>query len=171
MKRFLKAVSAVVLTIALCGACSSADETKESVASPSAALSIIVEPLTEEEYSDINTDGLGETDAEDFSKVTVTVEMTNMIVGTERSVKMPALKNIMTDKQIDGYWHGKGHSQNNADKDFSEWVSENIIYRKDLTDDDIRNIFDGEEAVATYYSSDDEIEEKVIAMVDCIEFK
>ncbi len=94
-----------------------------------------------------------------------------MISGTERSLKMPALKNLMADKRIDGYWYGRGQSQNNADEDFSQWVSESVIYRRDLTDDDIRGIFDGAEAVVTYCLSENEIEEEVIAMADYIEFK
>lgn len=192
MKRFLRTAAMMVMAAALLGGCASGGETAENDAQSeetageagetgetegteeteaAAALSVVVEPLSEEEFAQIEPGNAEDPVIENFSKVTVTVDMTGMTPGTERSVKMPALRNLMADSGVGKYIQGSGYSQNDTEADFSKFVSENIIYRGGLTDDDIRGIFAGAEAVAEYTGADGTPVEATIPFTDNIEFK
>ena len=192
MKRFLRTAAMMVMAAVLLGGCASGGETAENDAQSeetageagetgetegteeteaAAALSVVVEPLSEEEFAQIEPGNAEDPVIENFSKVTVTVDMTGMTPGTERSVKMPALRNLMADSGVGKYIQGSGYSQNDTEADFSKFVSENIIYRGGLTDDDIRGIFAGAEAVAEYTGADGTPVEATIPFTDNIEFK
>ena len=97
--------------------------------------------------------------------------MDNMVAGTERSVKMTALKNIMSETGVGTYWNGSGSSQNNADEDFSVFTSENVIYRNGLTDDDIKAMFEGYNAEVTYTGADGQTVEETIPFIDSVVFE
>lgn len=189
MKRFLSLAAVMVMAAALMGGCASSSDTAENTAEASeaaetegteaeaeaseaaVALSVVVEPLTEDEFAAIDTGSVEDPVIDNFSKVTITVDMTGMTPGTERSLKMPALRNLMTDAAVGTYIQGSGDSQNDPAEDFSKFVSENIIYRAGLTDDDIKAIFTGAEAVATYTGSDGQEVETKLPFTDYIEFK
>ena len=196
MKRFLRTAAMMVMAAALLGGCAgntgsteNADNgvNEEALEAEGAtvdsekaegvegeadvSLSVTVEPLSEEEFAQIEPGNAEDPVIENFSKVTVTVDMTGMTPGTERSVKMPALRNLMADSGVGKYIQGSGYSQNDTEADFSKFVSENIIYRGGLTDDDIRGIFAGAEAVAEYTGADGTPVEATIPFTDNIEFK
>ncbi len=191
MKKFLRTAAMMVMAAALLGGCASSGNTAENNAETTEAeatetestdaekeaseagvsLSVVVEPLTEEEFADINPGSIENPVIGDFSKVTVSVNLIGMTPGTERNVTMPALRNLMGDSGIGTYIQGSGSSQNNPEDDFSEFVSENIIYRAGLTDDDIKSIFNGAEAVVKYIGNDGNAVEESLVFTDNIEFK
>lgn len=191
MKKFLRTAAVMVMAAALLGGCASTDSTAENnaetteaegteaegtdaeaeAAEAGAALSVVVEPMTEDEFAQLDPGSVENPVIDNFSKVTITVDMTGMIPGTERNVKMPALRNLMADTGIGTYIQGSGSSENDTEADFSKFVSENIIYREGLTDEDIKGIFAGAEAVATYVDANGETVETTIPFADYIEFK
>ena len=119
MKKLLRAVTGMLVIGMLCAGCTARQATKEETKEPDVGLTITVEPLTDEEYENTDTDGLEAPEKEDFSKVTVELDMNNMVAGTERRVRMTALRDIMSETGVGQYWYGSGKSQNNADEDFS----------------------------------------------------
>ena len=169
MKKFLKTITGAVLAIALCASC--APKQEETAAEPTANLTITVSPLTEEQFAETSTEGLENPVIEDFSNVVIELKMDNMVAGTERSVKMTALKNIMSETGVGTYWYGGGSSQNNADEDFSVFTSENVIYRNGLTDDDIKAMFEGYNAEVTYTGTDGQTVEETIPFIDSVVFE
>lgn len=188
MKRFLRTAAMMVMAAALLGGCAdkgALEETAEAAGDTETgetdseaealeagvALSIVVEPLTEEEFAGIDPGSAENPVIDNFLKITVTVDMEGMTPGTERTVKMPALRNLMGDAGMGKYIQGSGSSQNDPEADFSKFVSENIIYREGLTDDDIKGIFAGAEAVASYVDADGQTVETTIPFEDCIEFR
>ncbi len=171
MKKLLRAVSGMLVIGMLCAGCTARQATKEETKEPDVGLTITVEPLTDEEYENTDTDGLEAPAKEDFSKVTVELDMNNMVAGTERRVRMTALRDIMSETGVGQYWYGSGKSQNNADEDFSTFKTENVIYRKDVSDDDIKAMLDGYEAVVTYTNAAGESVEEKLPFADAVEFK
>ena len=125
----------------------------------------------EEQFAETSTEGLENPVIEDFSNVVIELKMDNMVAGTERSVKMTALKNIMSETGVGTYWYGGGSSQNNADEDFSVFTSENVIYRNGLTDDDIKAMFEGYNAEVTYTGADGQTVEETIPFIDSVVFE
>lgn len=168
MKKFLKTIAGAFLIASLCASCAAK---QEDMAEPSASLTITVAPLTEEEYAETGTEEIENPVIDDFSKITIELNMDNMIEGTERTVKMAALKNIMTETGIGTYWYGNGSSQNNADENFSVFRSESVIYRRNLTDDQIKNMFDGYNAEVTYTGADGQTVEETIPFIDAVVFE
>ena len=71
MKRFLKAVTGMLVIGMLCAGCTAKQATKEETKDPEVNLTITVAPLTDEEYENTDIDGLEAPAKEDFSKVTV----------------------------------------------------------------------------------------------------
>ena len=168
MKKLFKAVIVSVLALALCAACSSSNTEKTE---PAVSLSVTVEPLSEDEYAQTDTSEIENAVPEDFSKITIELNMENMVAGTERTVKMKALKNIMTETEIGTYWYGNGSSQNNAEEDFTIVRSESVLYRRDISNDEIKNMFDGYEAAVSYTGADGNVVEQSLPMTDALQFK
>lgn len=121
MKKFLRTAAVMVMAAALLGGCASTDSTAENnaetteaegtdaeaeAAEAGAALSVVVEPMTEDEFSQLDPGSVENPVIDNFSKVTITVDMTGMIPGTERNVKMPALRNLVADTGIGTYIQG-----------------------------------------------------------------
>lgn len=168
MKKLFKSVVVTVLAAALLTACSSSKTEKPE---PAVSLSVTVEALSEDEYAQTGTSEIENPVPEDFSKITIEVNMENMVAGTERTVKMEALKNIMTETGIGTYWYGNGSSQNNAGEDFTIVRSESVIYRRDISDDEIKNMFDGYESTVTYTGTDGKEVTQSLPMIDAVQFK
>ena len=152
MKKLFKAVIVSVLALALCAACSSSNTEKTE---PAVSLSVTVEPLSEDEYAQTDTSEIENAVPEDFSKITIELNMENMVAETE----------------IGTYWYGNGSSQNNAEEDFTIVRSESVIYRRDISDDEIKNMFDGYEAAVSYTGADGNVVEQSLPMTDAVQFK
>ena len=123
MKKFLRTAAVMVMAAALLGGCASTDSTAENnaetteaeatetegtdaeaeAAEAGAALSVVVEPMTEDEFAQLDPGSVENPVIDNFSKVTITVDMTGMVPGTERNVKMPALRNLVADTGIGTY--------------------------------------------------------------------
>lgn len=169
MKKIIMTVVTAILTVSMLGACSSGEKNQST--EPEVALNITVAPTTEEEYAQASTDGIDDPVIDDFSTVKVELQMNNMVPGTERTVKMTALKTIMTEKGVGMHCYGEGSSENEAEEDFSVFTSENIIYRKDITDEELKNMFEGYNAEVTYVDANGTTVEETLPFVDAVEFK
>lgn len=166
MKKVIMALM-VLLSVMVTGCSAKQEEVKE----PEVNLNITVEALSEAEYADTGTEGIENPDISDFAKITVELNMNNMVPGTERTVKMTALKNIMAETGIGAHWYSSGSSSNNADEDFSAFKVTNVVFRRDVTDDELKNMFDGYNAVVTYTAADGEVVEETLAFIDAVQFK
>ena len=166
MKKIL--IAAVMLMAVMTAGCTAKQaEVKE----PEVNLNITVEALSEEEYADTSTDGIEIPVIEDFAKVTVELNMNNMVPGTERTVKMTALKNIMAETGVGTHWYSSGSSSNNAEDDFSTFKAVNVIFRRDVTDEELKNMFEGYNAVVTYTGADGVTVEETLAFIVAVQFK
>ena len=153
MKKFLRTAAVMVMAAALLGGCASTDSTAENnaetteaeatetegtdaeaeAAEAGVALSVVVEPMTEDEFAQVDPGSVENPVIDNFSKVTITVDMTGMIPGTERNVKMPALRNLVADTGIGTYIQGSGSSENDTEADFSKFVSEIQYYPLEIS--------------------------------------
>ncbi|MDD5945681.1 MAG: hypothetical protein PUD43_08215 [Clostridia bacterium] len=170
MKKFLKVITAVTVMAALMSGCSSTKQ-EETAAEPTAALAITVEPLTEDEFADVQDEGAVDAVIDDFSKITIELDMENMVPGTERTVKMTALKNIMAETGVGIHWSATGSSQNDPEETFSTFKSENIICRNGATDDEIKAMFEGYSADVTYTGADGNVVEESLPFDTAVIFK
>ena len=168
MKKFLKVITAVTVMAALMSGCSSSASKQEAPAEPTAMLSIVVEPVSEEEFADVEA---GDEPIDDFAKVTIELNMENMVPGTERTVKMTALKNIMAETGVGIHWSATGSSQNNPEDNFSVFKSVNIISRNGATNDDIVAMFKGYSADVSFTGADGSIVEDSIPFDSAVTFK
>ena len=181
MKGFLRMAAVIAASAVMLSGCSDkAAETNETAettkaqetAETGASLTITAEPVTEDEFGMLYTEAMDEPSAEDFTKITISVEMTGMTPGTERNVKMPVLRTLMNDAGIgELFMLGSGGSQNDPEEDHSEFTSVNYIYSRELTEDDIMDVMSEAEAVASYTGADGQIVEEVLPFADNIEFK
>lgn len=181
MKGFLRMAAVMAASAVMLSGCSDkAAETNETAettkaretAETGASLTITAEPVTEDEFGMLYTEAMDEPSAEDFTKITISVEMTGMTPGTERNVKMPVLRTLMNDAGIgELFMLGSGGSQNDPEEDHSEFTSVNYIYSRELTEDDIMDVMSEAEAVASYTGADGQTVEEVLPFADNIEFK
>ena len=186
MKKILMTMAMAVTAMGLLGGCGSekTDEapveneaveetegTAEESTEPEVTLDIDIMALTEEDFAEVDTTEFEGAVAEDFAKVEIELNMTGMIEGTEREIKMTSLREIMAEKEIGTYCTGSGKNDNDAENNYTKMVTESIIYRKDVSDDELKKIFENESVTVNYVNAEGETVEELIPFIENVQFK
>jgi beta-lactamase regulating signal transducer with metallopeptidase domain len=108
--------------------------------SPMISVAAEIRKLTLKEFSEVGTTGLQNPTINDFRKIVLKAEITNVKNVISKEFNVPDLYVIQDALKSTGdrFWYSDGSDQNNDDEEFSRAERSIVIYYKGVEDSDIR---------------------------------
>ena len=167
MKRFgVIFLFLVPITLGLV-ACSNVFEEEK----PNITVTLNISNLTDDEFKDVGTKSLEDTNKDDFKNIQFTLEVEHSNMIKNREIVCPSIKEILYSKNKERYWFGERNSQDNKGENFAKYNEKIVFYSDGLDENDIREIFKGEKVKVSWTTSKGEKKEESINLVDTVEFK
>lgn len=126
-----------------------------------------VSQLSEEDFTFV---GMKDGNKDDFRKVHFSLTIENSASMLNRTVNIPDLKEIMNSFDIERYWYGDYSAKDNATEDV-EYTYDIMFLSKDLSDEDIKTIFEDRQVVIVWNDKKDIVEKEVYKLSELILFK
>ena len=108
---------------------------------PKIDMTLKVSYLTDDEYSTVGTVGLENPKKDDFRIIEFTLNVSHSDKIDYRKIIVPNLKEIADSYDIKRYWTGNFFSQDNANENFAVYTYKFVFYSKELSDQQIKDIF------------------------------
>lgn len=105
---------------------------------PDITAELIISGLTDEEKTEVGTHG---EKIEDFKKLNLELTVKYNKHISDRKISIPEIKEILNSYDIERYWYG-GYSTQDNPKEDAEYNYNAVFLAKDLTEEDIKSMFE-----------------------------
>lgn len=127
--------------------------------------------LSDDEFKDIGTKSLKDVTKDDFKTIEFSMEVEHSNKVKNREIVCPSIKEIIYSSNKDRYWFGEVNSQDNKGENFAKYNEKIVFYSKGLTENDIKEIFKGEEVKVSWTTSKDNKKVESVNLADTIVFE
>ncbi|WP_313128335.1 hypothetical protein [Anaerocolumna sp.] len=130
--------------------------------------SLVVSNLSDEDFSSIGTKNVAKSD---FKKVIFIFDMNHNDKISERTISIPIFKKVVNSyDNVKRYWFGKDTTIDNISENYAYYESNFILFTRNLSKDEIANIFHSEN-ISISYMENDENKEEIINLKKIIKFE